>query len=589
MIDDLWYKNAVFYCLDVGTFMDANGDGIGDFEGLLRRLDYLAGLGVTALWLQPFQPSPNRDDGYDTADYYGVDRRHGSAGDFVEFTQQARQRGMRVIIDLVINHTSDRHPWFQAARQDEHSQFRDYYYWSKTKPAGANKGMVFPGVQHATWTYDKEARAYYHHRFMPFQPDLNVESPAVREEIRKIMGYWLELGVSGFRVDAVPFIIETMPGYGKVARSAQRSQVASRRGGKRGGKAGKAGKAGYNVSRSREKPRMNFDYLRELHDFLQWRSGDAILLAEANIVPEQNADYFGPEGDRMHMILNFQVNQTMFYAMAAGDCRPLGKALLATRKKAPLAQWGIFLRSHDELDLGRLEDDQRQAVFAAFGPDKSMQLYDRGIRRRMASMVGGDQRRLELAASLIFALPGTPVMRYGDEIGMGDDLTLPDRQPVRTPMQWTGDASGGYSRAAKTEMPVICEGPFGCARINVADQKRDLHSLLNVYERFIRTRKECPEFGWGDFQVLPTRSPHVLAVRCEWRNNAVLSVHNFSAEARQVTLDVPRAEKLPLTNLLAHDDRPANDTGRHVIDLDPYGYKWYRVGPLLDVTTREPA
>ena len=578
MIDDLWYKNAVFYCLDVGTFMDANGDGIGDFEGLLRRLDYLAGLGVTALWLQPFQPSPNHDDGYDTTDYYGVDPRHGSLGDFVEFTQQARQRGIRVIIDLVINHTSDQHPWFKAARRDESSQYRHFYYWSRKKPKGASKGMVFPGVQKTTWSYDKIARAYYHHRFYSFQPDLNVENPAVQEEIRKIMGFWLEVGVSGFRVDAVPFIIETVP------------QADYHRQG-HADKSGANGKSARNAARNGKKalaPEMRFNYLRELHDFLQWRTGDGILLAEANILPKENLAYFGPEGDRMHMILNFQVNQSMFYALASGDCRPLAKALHATRKRPELSQWGIFLRSHDELDLGRLADEQREKVFQAFGPERSMQLYGRGIRRRLASMLGGDSRRLELATSLLFSLPGTPVMRYGDEIGMGDNLALPDRKSVRTPMQWTADRHGGFSTAGRTEIKTVSEGPFSYERVNVADQRRSRASLLNLNERFIRTRKECPEFGWGEQEVLATGSPCVLAIRCHWRNNAVVSLHNFSPEARELTLQIPDGGDQPLTNLLDANHCAPDERGRHHINLPAYGYRWYRVGPLIDVATREP-
>jgi maltose alpha-D-glucosyltransferase/alpha-amylase len=550
MIDDLWYKNAIFYCLSVGTFMDANGDGVGDFEGLMRRLDYLAGLGVTALWLMPFQPSPDRDHGYDTQDYYGVDPHYGTLGDFVEFTQHARARGIRVIIDLVINHTSDQHPWFQAARRDPGAKYRDYYYWSKKKPAGANKGMVFPGVQKSTWTYDREARAYYHHRFYEFQPDLNTENPAVQEEIRKIMGFWLQLGVSGFRVDAVPFIIETRPGQ--------------------------------------ELLTMRFDYLRELHDFLQWRTGDAILLAEANVLPTEHMKYFGPEGDRMHVILNFQVNQTMFYAFASGDCRPLGQALMATRKHPEIGQWGIFLRTHDELDLGRLSDEQRQAVFDTFAPAEDMRLYGRGIRRRLASMLGGDRRRMELAASLLFTLPGTPVLRYGDEIGMGDDLSLPERQSVRTPMQWTADRHGGFSIADKTVLPVIAQGPFGYHHLNVADQRRDPDSLLNCTERLIRMRKECPEFGWGDYQVLRTGSPQVLAVLATWRKNAVVAVHNFADAACEVMLAIPGAEHTPLTNLLLPEHSEPDGRGRHVIAMEPYGYRWFRVGPLLDLICREP-
>jgi maltose alpha-D-glucosyltransferase/alpha-amylase len=550
MIDDLWYKNAIFYCLNVGTFMDANGDGVGDFEGLMRRIEYLAGLGVTALWLTPFQPSPNRDHGYDIQDYYGVDPRYGTLGDFVEFTQRARAHGIRVIIDLVINHTSDQHPWFQAARRDPQSKYRDYYCWSKRKPAGANTGMVFPGVQKSTWTYDREARAYFYHRFYAFEPDLHIENPAVQEEIRKIMGCWLQLGVAGFRVDAVPFVIESVPGQGPLIK--------------------------------------HFDYLRELHDVLQWRTGDGILLAEANILPPDDLQYFGPEGERMHLILNFQVNQTMFYAFASGDCRPLGHALMATRKRPETGQWGIFLRSHDELDLGQLSEAQRQTVFDTFAPDEDMRLYGRGIRRRLAPMLGGDPRRLELAYSLLFTLPGTPILRYGDEIGMGDDLSQPERQAVRTPMQWTADRHGGFSIADKTVLPVVREGPWGYPRVNVAEQRRDPGSLLNITERLVRMRKECPEFGWGESQVLRTGSPHVLAVLATWRQNAVVAVHNFAAEAREVRLVVPGAERTPLTNLLAPAHSTPDERGRHTLALEPYGYHWFRVGPLLDVIRREP-
>jgi maltose alpha-D-glucosyltransferase/alpha-amylase len=529
--------------------MDANGDGVGDFEGLMRRLDYLAGIGITAVWLAPFYPTPDRDDGYDISDYYGVDPRYGTLGDFVELTQQARVRGIRVVVDLVINHTSDQHPWFRAARRDPRSRYRDYYCWSKKRPKGANKGMVFPGVQKSTWSFDREVRAWYYHRFFDFQPDLNIENPAVQEEVRKIMGYWLQLGVSGFRVDAVPFVIESIPGI--------------------------------------ERPRKNFHYLRELHDFLQWRTGDGILLAEANILPHENLAYFGKEGDRMHMILNFQVNQHLFYALATGDCRPLAQALARSNGHAETSQWGQFLRTHDEADLGRLTDRQREAVFEVFAPAKDMRLYDRGIRRRLAPMLGGDQRRMELAASLQFTLPGTPIIRYGDELGMGDDLSLPERDAVRTPMQWTADRHGGFSLAEKTVLPVVEEGPFGYRRLNVATQRRDPGSLLNVTEKMVRMRKECPELGWGDCRVLASGTKQVLATLTTWRCNGVVAMHNFSDQACAVTVAVPGAQKLPLSNLLTHDDSVPDERGRHSIALEPYGYRWYRVGPLVEVITRE--
>jgi maltose alpha-D-glucosyltransferase/alpha-amylase len=289
----------------------------------------------------------------------------------------------------------------------------------------------------------------------------------------------------------------------------------------------------------------------------------------------------------MHMILNFQVNQHMFLALASRDCRGLASALQRTRRRPETAQWGIFLRTHDEQDLGRLTDDERQVVFDAFGPRPEMRLYDRGIRRRLASMLGGDQRRLEMAHSLLFTLPGTPVLLYGDEIGMGDDLRLHERDAVRTPMQWTADRHGGFSTAERTVLPVITEGPFGTPRVNVAAQRRDPGSLLNCVERLIRMRKECPEIGWGEFQVLSTGARQVLGLHTSWRGNAVVTLHNFDDQAREITLKVPGADKLPLTNLLSADHSVPDEGGRHAIALPPYGYRWYRVGPLLDVMNRE--
>src|ERR1700733_13010067 len=410
MINDLWYKNAVIYCLSISTFMDANGDGVGDFRGLMNRLDYLQGIGVTAIWLMPFQPSPFRDDGYDIADYYNVDPRYGTLGDFVEFTHGCKQRGIRVIIDLVVNHTSDQHPWFQDARSDPKSKHRDWYVWSKKKPKHASDGVVFPGVQRSPWNYDSRAQAWFFHRFYDFQPDLNTSHPEVQAEILKIMGFWIQLGVSGFRMDAVPFVIATK---------------------------------GANV----RTPVEQYDMLRSFREFLQWRKGDAIILAEANVRPKTDMRYFGDDGERMQMMFNFHVNQHLFYALAAAVSRPLAKALKATKPRPATAQWGLFLRNHDELDLGRLTKAQREVVFKAFGPDKNMQLYDRGIRRRLAPMLGGDRRRLELAYSLMGTLPGTPVIRYGDEIGMGDNLDLPERNSARTPMQWSTEPHGGFTES----------------------------------------------------------------------------------------------------------------------------------------------
>jgi maltose alpha-D-glucosyltransferase / alpha-amylase len=545
MIDDLWYKNGVFYCLSVATYMDANGDGVGDFKGLLRRLDYLQGLGVTTIWLMPFQPSPGKDDGYDIADYYGVDPRYGTLGDFVEFTHGCKQRGIRIIIDLVVNHTSDAHPWFRDARSSRDSPYRDWYVWADRKPANADKGMVFPGVQKSTWTRDKAAGAWYFHRFYDFQPDLNTSNPQVQAEILKIMGFWIQLGVSGFRMDAVPFVIATK---GAKVRT----------------------------------PVEQYDMLRAFREFLQWRQGNAIILAEANVIPKTDMEYFGDDGDRMHMMFNFHVNQHLFYAMAAADCRPLAKALNATKPRPASAQWGLFLRNHDELDLGRLTKAQRALVFEKYGPDKNMQLYERGIRRRLAPMLGGDRRRLELAYSLMCTLPGTPVIRYGDEIGMGDDLELPERNCARTPMQWSTEPNAGFTQSDRPCSPVIEKGPYGFEHVNVAKQRRDPNSMLNWTERIIRMRKEVPEIGWGDFTVIAMRDPAILVVRYDWRNNSVLFVHNLGDRPREIAFSagLPGKEGNLLINLLSEDHSRADQRGRHKLLMEAYGYRWYRVGGL---------
>jgi maltose alpha-D-glucosyltransferase/alpha-amylase len=447
-----------------------------------------------------------------------------------------------VLIDLVVNHTSIEHPWFQEARRDPKSKYRDWYVWSKTRPPHADSGMVFPGVQKTTWTRDPVAKEWYFHRFYDFQPDLNTSNPAVQSEILKIMGFWIQLGVSGFRMDAVPFVIGTK---------------------------------GADV----KKPTEQYDMLRTFREFLQWRVGDSIILAEANVLPRTNMQYFGDDGDRMQMMFNFQVNQYLFYALASSDTRPLAKAMAKTEKRPETAQWGIFLRNHDELDLGRLSEKQRQAVFDAFGPRKQDQLYDRGIRRRLAPMLGGDRRRLELAYSLMFTLPGTPVLRYGDELGMGDDLELPERVCCRTPMQWSTEPHGGFTKSEKPVVPVINSGPYGFEHVNAAEQRRDPDSLLNWMERMIRMRAEVPEIGWGDFKVLKTGDDAVLALRYDWRNNSVLFLHNFADEPREIRLATGIKEGDDLINLLGSDHSTAH-RGKHRVCLEAYGYRWYRVGGL---------
>ncbi|UJR83881.1 alpha-amylase family protein [Sandaracinus amylolyticus] len=550
MIEDLWYKNAMIYSLDLETFVDADGDGCGDFEGLIRRLDYLETLGVDVLWLAPFQPSPNRDNGYDISDHYGVDPRHGSLGDFVELVHQAKKRGLKIIIDLVVNHTSDEHPWFRRSRAGD-ARFRDWYVWSKKRPSTWNEGMVFPGVQRATWTRDAERKEFFFHRFFEFQPDLNIVHPEVRAEIRRIIGFWLQLGVDGFRVDAVPFIIEHP-----------------------------------DPSDLEAPPRLRFEYLEEMRDFLQWRGSDCVLLGEANVLPDESRAYFR-EGRGIHMMFNFWVNQHLFYALASADVAPLREALIATRELPWSAQWAQFLRNHDELDLGRLDDERRALVFERFGPDPSMQLYDRGIRRRLAPMLGSRAQN-ELAYSMAFALPGTPVIRYGDEIGMGDRLDLPEREAVRTPMQWSSDPQGGFSRARTAVHPVVESGAYGYRHCNVADQRRDPGSMLRWMMRMIAIRKECPEIGWGRWEILESGSPHVLAMRFEWRDRSVVTLHNFDVRPHEVRIRVDVEEGNRLVDLWAARESLAGEDGLHRIPLESFGYRWYRVGSLNYALHRSP-
>jgi trehalose synthase len=536
---DLWWKNAVIYCVDVELFKDGDGDGTGDFAGLTDRVDYLAGLGVTCVWLMPFYPTPNRDNGYDIADYYGVDPRLGSLGDAVEFLRTARERGIRVIADLVVNHTSVDHPWFQAARADRRSPYRDFYVWADEPPADGPKDLVFPGQETSNWELDERAGQFYLHRFYKSMPDLNIANPRVRDEIHKVIGFWLELGLSGFRIDAAPFLIEHAgiddPGLGDP-----------------------------------------HEYLRDLRAFLARRRGDAILLAEANLPPADMRRFFGDEGgDEMHMLFNFLANQRLFLSVVRQQAAPLAETLAELPPIPEANQWANFIKNHDELTLDKLSEAERDEVFAALAPQEDMRIYGRGIRRRVPPMLAGDRRRLELVYSLLFALPGTPVLLYGEELGIGDDLTVEGRASVRVAMQWDDGAGCGFS-TARPRVPVVEGGDFGCRRVNAADQRHDPGSLLNWMERLIRRRKETPELGWGAFRVLPAGDPAVLAVRCDWRGSAVLTVHNFADRAAKADLDLDGDQGAGLVELLADQAYPRPDAAAGV-PVDGYGYRWFRL------------
>jgi maltose alpha-D-glucosyltransferase / alpha-amylase len=539
---DLWYKNTIIYSLNVATFMDGNDDGIGDFKGLTDRLDHIAKLGISCIWLLPFYPSPRLDHGYDVTNYYDVAPELGTLGDFVEFSHQARLRGLRLIIDLPINHTSERHPWFQEARADLFSPYRDYYIWSKTKPRN-DEGVVFPGFQSSVWTYDSRARAWYFHRFYPHQPDLNIMNPCVREEIFKIVGFWLELGVSGFRIDAAPFVIEEV----------KPDQPVHRR----------------------------YEFFAELRNFLSWRRGDAILLAEANVRQSEMPEYFG-DSSRIHMLFAFLINQYAFLTFARQHAEPLIRGLKLLPKLPQLGQWAHFLRNHDELDLGRLSEEEREECYQAFAPDPDMRLYQRGIRRRLAPMLGGDRRRMELAFSLMFSLPGTPVIYYGDELGMGDDLALPERWPVRTCMQWSDGTNGGFSNAPEQRLihPVVMDGEFGTKNINAIAQQRDPGSLLSWMRRLVDVRLSCPEAGWGELTVIETGHPTVFAHRLTSNGNTTVILHNLSDRPCSVSLGFTDEQLGPLTDLFGNKVYEPNTGETKAIALDGYGYRWFRMDGL---------
>jgi trehalose synthase len=535
---DVWWKSAVFYCLDVETFIDSDGDGVGDLDGLVERIDHLARLGVTCLWLMPFQPSPNCDDGYDITDYYGVDPRLGTLGDFVVLVRAAKARGLRVMIDLVVNHTSDKHPWFRSARSSPKSRYRDFYVWRDEPPAGPGAEVVFPDAEDDIWSFDERAGQYYLHHFYSHQPDLNIANPDVRDEICRIAGFWLELGVDGFRVDAVPYLVES----GGIADGPPLDPHA---------------------------------LLKDLRAFISRRRGDAALLGEVNLPIDELARYFGDDpGDEMHVLFNFPLMQQTYLALARCDPTPIRELLASLPDIAEDCQWANFLRNHDELTLDQLSDDERQEVFDAFGPEEHMQLFGRGLRRRLPPMLGDDDDRLRMAYSLMLSLPGAPVLFYGEEIGMGENLDIEGRLSVRTPMQWSPDRSGGFStaRPGKLRRP-LPGGRYGPLAVNVAEQRRDHSSLLSWMEQMIRRRREVPEISWGPCDTLDL-ADGVLVHRFRGDDRHVIVIHNLSPDPCQ--LDVPVDPDHPVVmDLLSGDAQPREpDDHRFELTLGSYGYSW---------------
>jgi maltose alpha-D-glucosyltransferase/alpha-amylase len=544
-LHDQWYENAIIYCLDVETYADSDGDGIGDFTGLTHRLDYLSGLGVTCIWLMPFYPTPNGDDGYDVADYAAVDPRFGSIADFAEFVVEARERGIHVLVDLVPNHTSVEHPWFQAARKDPESRFRDYYVWREDDPGDTSDQVVFPGTQEGIWSYDEVAKAWYLHHFYKFQPDLNFANPDVRDEFRKVMGLWLQLGVSGFRIDAAPFLI-TMTGVDN------------------GGDM-----------------RLAHEFLKDLQEFATVRSGNAVLLGEVDEGLSTIADYFGG-GSELQALFNFPLNRLVFLGLAQESADPVKFGMNQLPTIPERGQWVNFLRHHDELNLSRLTMEQRQQVFDAFGPEPGMQLYGRGLRRRLAPMLGGDQDRLRMAYSLLFSLPGAPMIFYGEELGMGEQMDLPDRLSVRAPMQWTSCDDGGFSTAPleKHVRPMLTGGDYGFERVSVAAQRDNRDSLLNWMATLIRTRKECGDIGTGKCTIIETGNDAVLGLRHDLDGSTTIVLNNLSSKRHTVTLDLSGCEVAKSTDLLGDRQYPPLEDEQPSIRINGYGYRWLRLGGI---------
>jgi maltose alpha-D-glucosyltransferase/alpha-amylase len=536
--DEHWYKDAVFYELHVKAFYDGNDDGIGDFRGLREKLDYLQWLGVDCLWLLPFFPSPLRDDGYDVSDYRGVYPDYGSLEDVRAFLDDAHRRGIRVIADLVLNHTSDQHPWFQEARRSPQSPRRHYYVWSDTDQKYSKARIIFIDTEKSNWTWDPEAQAYYWHRFFSHQPDLNYENPEVRRAMLEVMTYWLDLGLDGFRCDAVPYLFER---EGTICENLPETHA----------------------------------YLKELRRHLDERYPGRILLAEANQWPADVRPYFG-DGDEFHMAFHFPLMPRLFMGVRSEDRQPIIDMFTHTPSIPPNCQWCLFLRNHDELTLEMCTGEERDYMYYAYARDPQAR-RNIGIARRLAPLLENDRRKIELLNSLVFTLPGSPIVYYGDEIGMGDNIHLGDRNGVRTPMQWTGDRNAGFSKAepAKLYLPVIADPVYGYQAINVESQIQTPHSLLNWMRQLIHIRKTRPVFGRGSIEFLPHANEKVLVHARAYRGETVLLVHNLAGSAQPVELDLGQFRGATPIELFGESRFPPIGERPYVLSVGPYGYYWF--------------
>jgi maltose alpha-D-glucosyltransferase/alpha-amylase len=535
-----WYKDIIIYQLHVRAFYDSNGDGIGDFRGLIQKLGYLQDLGVGCLWILPFYPSPQKDDGYDIADYQNVHPDFGTLDDFQAFVEAAHRRGIRVITELVLNHTSDQHPWFQEARRDPASSFHDYYVWSDTDKRYQDARVIFLDTERSNWGWDPMARAYYWHRFFGHQPDLNFDNPAVQEMMLRIVAFWLDRGVDGLRCDAVPYLFE------------------------------REGTTCENLPETHA-------YVRRLRRFVDERYEDRMLLAEANQWPADVRAYLG-DGDEFHMAFHFPVMPRIFMAIRREDRLPITEIIDQTPPIPPACQWAVFLRNHDELTLEMVTDEERDYLYHEYASDPRMRL-NLGIRRRLAPLVDNSRRRVELLNSLLFSLPGTPIMYYGDEIGMGDNIYLGDRNGVRTPMQWNDDRNAGFSTANRQRLylPVIIDPEFHYEAVNVETQQRNPASLLNWMKRLIAIRKRSPVFGRGTLEFLSPENRKILAYIRADRDERILCVANLSRFVQPCELDLHHYAGWTPVELFGHTPFPPIGDLPYFLTLGPHSFYWFRL------------
>lgn len=535
-----WYMNAFFYEVHIRAFCDSNADGIGDIPGLISKLDYIKDLGVDCIWVLPIYPSPLKDGGYDIADYYNVSPDYGTIADFKKLIEEAHKRGLKVIADLVLNHTSDEHPWFQASRTDPNSKYRDYYVWSESDDKYSDTRIIFIDTEKSNWTYDEEAKLYYWHRFYASQPDLNYDNPEVREEMLNVMKFWLNLGIDGFRADAVPYLIER---EGTICENLPETHA----------------------------------ILKSIRAHLDANYKDKILLAEANQWPKDVRQYFG-DGDEFHMGFHFPVMPRIYMAIRKGDSTPIHWIMAQTPEIPSGSQWCTFLRNHDELTLEMVTEEERQWMWQEYAPDPRMRL-NLGIRRRLAPLLDNDPRKIMLANALLYSLPGAPIVYYGDEIGMGDNIWLPDRNGVRTPMQWNSSSNAGFSTAPMDQLccPVVNEGDYAYKHVNVAVEQTDPDSLLNRLKHLIHVRKANPVLAFGGYTFLQKERKECLIIHRYHEEKHIICVLNLTDKSESVDLDLSAFIGSQAVDLLSHNPYPKISDNAYSLNLESFACVWLQL------------